>query len=313
MPERNGLAGLGVWALIAPVLCGALSGGGEPDFKRASPEQTLKFLQTLRRGTGPIPSGRSPKPWVDMTVEDIRRLRYVHPGHHTNRDGEPARHVRLKPSDWWYFTGFEQLEVFEMLHDIEGVDDSCFLYVGHLPQTLRRLHLEMSEATGEGVKHLQNLKNLRALSLNFSRRIGDVALVHAAGIRSLEYLDVNGCPRITGTGVAALAKLENLKVLKIGGCSLSDASLEHFKNLSIEELDLSDNVAEWVIRRRGGGKHRFTVSFDGLKRLLADKDTLPNLRRLIVGKSRRSLLKGEILSKSQKAALARLRPGLKVR
>ena len=147
MRKGKSLARLGAWVLVAPAPCGVLAWGDEPKFRRATPEETLRFLRTLRRGTGPLPSGESPKPWIHMTVEDIRTLKLVHPGYHTNRDGEPARHVRLKPSDWWYFTGFEQLEVFEMLHDIEGVDDPCFHYLGQLPQTMRRLHLEMSEAT----------------------------------------------------------------------------------------------------------------------------------------------------------------------
>jgi hypothetical protein len=200
-----------------------------------------------------------------------------------------------------------------MTHDMEGCDDSCFFYLGKLPQTMCRVQMEMSDATGTGVVHLANLKNLVSLSLNFSRTIQDVALVNAAKIERLEYLDVNGCPGITGSGVAALAKLRNLRVLKIGGCSLGDQSLQNFRSLTIEELDLSDNVAEWVVRYRGGGRHNFTVSFAGLKDLLETRENLPNLKRLTVQRHPRSLRKDEILTKSQKAELARLRPGLEVR
>jgi hypothetical protein len=142
-------------------------------------------------------------------------------------------------------------------------------------------------------------------------------LVRASRIGLLEYLDVNGCPRITGSGVRALSKLKNLRVLKIGGCSLSDASLRHFKALSVEQLDLSDNVAEWVVRYRGGGQHRFTVSFAGLKSLLVSKDALRNLKRLTLRRNLprwvKPVVKAEPFSKAQKAELARLRPGLQVR
>jgi hypothetical protein len=144
-----------------------------------------------------------------------------------------------------------------------------------------------------------------------------VALVHAGGIRSLEYLDVNGCPRITGTGVKALAKLQNLKTLKIGGTSLSDASLVHFRALRVEELDLSDNVGEWVVKRQGGGEHHFTVSFAGLRSLIASKDALPNLKRLKLTRNLprwvKPAVKSKPFSKAQKAELARLRPGLEVK
>ncbi len=61
----------------------------------------------------------------------------------------------------------------------------------------------------------------------------------------------------------ALAKLGNLKTLKIGGTSLSDASLVHFRALSVEELDMSDYVGGWVVKRRSGGEHQFTVPLAG--------------------------------------------------
>lgn len=288
-----------------------------PDFEKPTPEEALKFLQSLPKRKFKEGWKEDPRKivqfWSETTVEDIRALKTIHPGCHTNKDGEPPRHLRLKPEDWRYFTALESLEAFEMTHDLEGCDDACFFHLGQLPQTMRRVQMEMSDATGTGVAHLANLKNLVSLSLNFSRTITDVALVNAAKIESLEYLDVNGCPGITGSGVAALAKLKNLEVLKIGGCSLSDQSLQNFKSLTVEELDLSDNVAEWVVRYRGGGRHDFAVTFAGLKDLLSARENLPNLKRLIVQKHRRSLRKDEILTKSQKAELARLRPGLEVR
>jgi hypothetical protein len=257
----------------------------------------------------------------DCSIQDIKEMKRVHPGGHV--EDAPGsgkfsqRHTRINPSDWKYFTVFEQLEEFDVAHDMENITDECLFYLGQLPQTMRTIRLEMSEATGEGVKYLQKLRNLKTLSLNFSGTIRDVALEHAGNISSLEYIDVNGCPRVTGTGVKALAKLENLKTLKIGGTSLSDASLVHFKALSVEDLDLSDNVGEWVVKRRGGGEQQFTVSFASLKSLIASKDALPNLKRLRLSRNLpgwvRPAVKAEPFSKAQKAELAQLRPGLEVK
>ena len=188
---------------------------------------------------------------------------------------------------------------------MEGVTDDCMFFLGHLPQSMQTIRLEMSEATGEGVKYLQSLQNLKSLSLNFSRTIGDVALAHVAGIKSLENLDVCGCPSITGSGVGALAGLEKLKVLKIGSCSLSDASLPQFVQLPVEELDMSNVEEGWIVTYRGGGHCSFTVSYAGLQALLTHQGSLPNLKRLILRKTS--------FSDAEKQALARLRPGLEVR
>jgi len=226
-------------------------------------------------------------------------------------------HTRLDPADFRFFTAFERLEKFEVTHDLEDVNDQCLFYLGHLPQSVHTLRLEMCEATGEGIGYLQNLKNMKVLTLNFSRTITDVALVNAAGIASLERLEASACPAITGSGVSALAGLKKLKSLKIGSCSLSDTSLVHFRSLGIEELDLSHTEMGWAVEYRGGGRANFTVTYAGLRSLLADTRSLPNLKRLILTDPniRPALLTPTTFrfSKAQKAELAKLRPGLEVR
>ncbi len=102
----------------------------------------------------------------------------------------------------------------------------------------------------------------------------------------------------------------------IGSCSLSDASLASFKSLTIEELDLSHTEMGWAIEYRGGGRANFTVTFAGLRALLADKRNMPNLKRLILTSAiQPNLLTPAALKLSprEKDELVRLRPGLEVR
>lgn len=306
-----------LWVGVGVVLPAGLSHGAAaapkkepPEFKKPSPEEALRFLKSLPRVWR---SAKGKKVlvqlWEDFTVADLKTLKVAHPGGHIEDRRSPnrfsRRHLRLKPSDWKYFTVFEGLEEFQVGHDMEGITDECFFYLGQLPQSMHTIKLEMSEATGEGVKHLRSLKKLKALSLNFSRTIRDVALVHAGEIETLEYLDVGACPAVTGTGAAALAKLKKLKVLKIGSCSLGDADLVHFKDLAVQELDVSNVEKGWIVEYRGGGRCRFTVSYAGLRKLLAARDALPNLKRLF--------LRDTGISERQKRQLAALRRGLQVR
>ena len=301
-----------VLALLAAICAQAFAQASRLSVEqKPTPEEALKFLKSMPR-VWRNPTGKKKELtqlWESYTVADLKTLKIVHPGGHVEDPTAPnsfsRRHLRISPADWKYFTAFEQMEEFVVAHDMEGITDECLFHVGQFPQTVKTLRLEMSEASGEGIRHLQNLRQLRALSLNFSRTLDDRALVHAAGVASLQYLDVNACPQVTGTGVAALAKLKNLKTLKIGSCSLSDESLQHFNNLPIQELDLSNVEKGWIVDYRGGGRCRFTVTFDGLRRLLANKQNLPNLQRL--------LLTDTSFTRPQKVQLAELRPGLEVK
>ena len=317
MRKRGKQVQWGGWASAVVALWGAAAWGAEPEFTKPTQEEALKFLQSMPRVNRDNPPGFVPRfpgeryfvqLFKDCSIQDIKAMKVVHPGGHVETAPGSGRfsqrHTRINPSDWKYFTVFEQLEEFGVGHDMENITDECLFYLGQLPQTMRAIRLEMSEATGEGIKYLQNLKNLKALSLNFSGTIRDVALEYAGGIPSLEYIDVRACPAITGSGVDALSSLKNLKVLKIGSCSLSDLSLNHFKSLPVEELDMSNVEEGWIVKRRGGATCRFTVTFDGLRRLLASKENLPNLKRLVLRKTS--------FSREQKVELAKFKPGLEV-
>ncbi len=307
------------------------------EFVKPTAEEALAFLRTLPRGWGK----RGPKgevltwvnPWEARTAEDIKTITTLHPGYHIRNKNDLAQgrvapeakalpkfigklHIRMDPADYRFFTAFERLEKFEVTHDLEGITDECLFYLGHLAQSVHTIRLEICEAKGDGVKYLANLRNLKTLTMNLSRTLTDVALENAADIASLERLETCGCPEITGSGVSALARLKNLKALKIGSCSLSDASLVNFKDLAIEELDLSHTEMGWAIEFRGGGHAKFTLTYAGLHSFLADKHNLPNLKRLILTSTiQPGLLTPSTLrlSQKEKEELAKLRPGLEVR
>jgi len=73
------------------------------------------------------------------------------------------RHLRINPADWKYFTVFEQIEEFEVGHDLDGITDECFFHLGQLPQSMKRVKLEMSEATGEGGWRISGFDDQRML------------------------------------------------------------------------------------------------------------------------------------------------------
>jgi hypothetical protein len=307
----RGLTCLVAGMLLGSVLYAAEDTSWQNDFKKPTPQEALSFLKSLPPVARMHVQGYWLQQFKDFTAQDLKTCKALQPGGHIQDPRSLKKtntpHLYLYPWQWKYFTVFDGLETFQVMHDLEGMDDSCFFYLGQLPpRTMTKIDVAIAgKTTGEGVKYLANLNNLKSLTIKDSRDLTDVALVNAGGIPSLEYLDVNGCPAITGSGVEALAKLTHLKVLLIGGTSLSDATLPNFKSLSVEELDLSDYVEPWIVKYRGGGAHRFTVTFDGLKNLLTPKENLPNLKRL--------LLKKTSITAAQKDELAKLRPGLEVK
>jgi hypothetical protein len=331
--------------LALPAVAGPTAGASSttegqspPTFVQPTAEEALAFLRTWPLtwgGKGADGKVIWVQQWEKRTVEDIKTITTLHPGYHVRsgdmwRKGIPVlperkalpkfvgkMHTRLDPADFRFFAAFEKLEKFEATHDLEDITDDCLFYLGHLSQTVHTIQLQMCEATGEGVRYLQNLKNLKTLRMDLSRPVTDKALIHAADIPTLERLDVSSCPAITGSGVKELARLKKLKALRIGSCSLSDASLANFKGLSIEELDLSHTEMGWAIEYRGGGRANWTVTFAGIRSLLADKANLPNLKRLILTDPniRPALLTPGAfkLSPKEREQLTRLRPGLEVR
>jgi tetratricopeptide (TPR) repeat protein len=102
------------------------------------------------------------------------------------------------------------LDMLQFVHDIMGSirDDAALEHVGRL-YALERL--EARGATDKGLAHIQNLVNLRWLSLS-GPRITDAGLEHLEGLVSLARLTLHGT-KVTPTGLARLRRrLPNLRI-----------------------------------------------------------------------------------------------------
>lgn len=254
-------------------------------YQRPSADEALAFLQSLpplaRRVEG---KEQFLNEWRDRTAQDIKTMTEIAPG------GHPAGskgHLRIDSDNWKYFTAFESIETAK-LWEIDGANDQAFYHLGHLPQSVKYLYVELADVSDEGVHHLQNLANLEYLGIGWSENITDGALANMAKIPSLQEVLVSGCKGVKGSGAAHLAGLKNLKKLQIADTSVTDASLGAFVKLNIEELDLSSNA----------------LTADGLKQLLGTPSNLPKLKKLLL---RKVALSGEELD-----TLRSIRPELTI-
>lgn len=253
-------------------------------YQRPSAEEALTFLQSLPAIARTVDGKRQMVLfWKDKTAADVKTMVELAPGGHI----EGGDHLRIDGRDWKYFTAFENLQI-ARLYEIHGVDDEAFYQMGHLSPTVKFLFVEGGEFSDHSVKHLQALKNLEFLGIGWNKSLTDQGVPHMAGIPSLTEIQISGCPGIRGTGLSSLAALKNLKKLQVGGTSISDSSLDQLRNLTVEELNLSET----------------SVSFEGLKALLSDSRALKNLKML--------QLKKVNLTSQNLANLQQLRPALKI-
>ena len=264
------------------------------NYDRPTVEETLTFLRSLP----PIHRKINDKPalvqiWKDKTIDDIKTMKKLQFGGHIEGGG----HLRIEGDDWKYLTAFEELETAN-LWEIEGANNTAFYHLGHLSQTVATLNVEVAhEVTAKGIKHLQNLKNLKILGVGWSDKIDDEAVQEIAKIATLEQINVSGCRAIKGPGLESLAKLKHLKTLKLSMSALTDDALANLSGLGVEALDLS-KPPNWV------KNSPYFITFDGIRNLLADRENLPKLMKLT--------LKNLKLSDKQVAALQASRSGLEV-
>ena len=261
-------------------------------YKKPTAEEALAFLKTLP----PVGRKVDGKPqmvqeWADKSVEDVKTMKTLQFGGHV----KGGKHLHLKGDDWKYLTAFESVEIAN-LWEIDGADDRAFYHLGHLSPTVTRLFVEQATVTDAGVKHLQNLKNLKFVGIGWTQTITDRALVQLAGIPSLEEINVSGCPGIQGPGLRYLVKLKNLKKLHLNQPGFGDKGLAFLAPLRVEEIHLNKPPA-WA-------KKPYTLTPNGLKELLSNRRALPKLKVIH--------LKNAVSAK-QAADLQKLRPGLTVK
>ncbi len=107
---------------------------------------------------------------------------------------------------------------------------------------LERLDFDGVEVTGEGLKALARLEQLRILNLH-QTRIDAAGLRRLAALRKLEMFRAGG-PGITDQGVEVLRQLPSLRFVHLMDAPLTDAGLQHFHEMTqLESLQHLDRVA----------------------------------------------------------------------
>lgn len=88
------------------------------------------------------------------------------------------------------------------------------------------LWLDDTQITGAGLVHLENMSNLKELSLDRSQ-IGDDDLKALATLESLEYLFLSGT-NVTEDGLAHLQDLPNLRHVSLDNTEVSEDAASEF-------------------------------------------------------------------------------------
>jgi Leucine-rich repeat (LRR) protein len=102
---------------------------------------------------------------------------------------------------------------------------------------LRAVDLSDSTFSDEGMKVLENLKELRRLYLR-NTPVTDDGLQRLSGLTSLEELDLYGV-RVTDRGIESLRTLTSMRKLNLLGAELSDASMDVVSGMThLRELNL---------------------------------------------------------------------------
>jgi Leucine-rich repeat (LRR) protein len=127
------------------------------------------------------------------------------------------------------------------LRDRDYYGDEVALRSLREPASLRRLFLEHTELTGEGLACLQHLPDLEELSLWFTG-VQDDELVYLRYVPGLRQLSLRST-RVTGSGIAHLGGLTRLQELDLAETAIDDDALALIGRLSaLESLDLRETA-----------------------------------------------------------------------
>ena len=184
-----------------------------------------------------------------------------------------------------------------------GISDVGVRQIGSIAG-LEELSLQDAQIDDEGLKPLENLKNLSSLTIRRSPRVTDSAIEHLLqlpklsklgllevgitnrglerlkGMTRLRALDLRGCSQVGNAGLEQLASLKNLKILRLGGYLIDDDSLVIVKKLSsltsltIDEAAVKDaglaHLADLPLEEISFSRC-FGITDEGLKQLSAIK------------------------------------------
>jgi hypothetical protein len=123
-------------------------------------------------------------------------------------------------------SGLEQLSTFA------GAELTA-VGLAHLRRSDRlwRVDLASSKLTGEGLKILCGLPNIRFLNVSHQSDICDDDMAHLGRLKDLESLAL-GCPRVTDAGITHLRPLVALTTLDIGPCAMTSVGLTSLGGLT---------------------------------------------------------------------------------
>src|SRR5579872_1083195 len=157
----------------------------------------------------------------------------------------------------------------------------------HADGTLRSLDSPSPKIVDKDLEPIGEHKELRSLSLAFTKNLTDTGLARLAGLKKLQKLNLGGCRRVTDAGLKACSALKSLETLNLSMTQISDggiALLVEFTNLRELDLDnteVTDDGLQHVARLKKLEFLRLAdlpVSDQGLKNLAS----LQGLRTVIL-------------------------------
>jgi hypothetical protein len=109
----------------------------------------------------------------------------------------------------------------------DHVDDGFLAQLEPLSQQVHTLNLARTKVSDDGLKAVENLKNLRRLHLE-NTKITDAGLTHLKNLTNLEYLNLYGT-QVTDSGVSELEGLKNLRALYLWQTKVTPDGVEKLK------------------------------------------------------------------------------------
>lgn len=190
-------------------------------------------------------------------MTDLREIKLNDLSSFTGRDlGVLAGALRLKLLNLSGTTvgdeGLQQLALVTQLETLylpPNMTDAGFAPLAKLTN-LQRLHVHpLAKITGEGLKHLESLPNLRLLDLNRTQ-ITDKGLAAISRLNHIDTLYLQST-KISDTALQHLVNLPKLRLLELGYTAVSDDALPYLAKIeSLETVGLEDTKTTEAARRK---------------------------------------------------------------